>query len=112
MLLKLSINAEDFLKRETTSFVFTEIKPSRVLKILSKLDVAKATRLDQVCNKVHKLAPPVIYRKTDLFNLSLRSREFSDDWKLAKVSPVRIQINISVSTISRVFEKLVYKWSL
>ena len=41
-----SVNALNVLKRETTSFVFTEIKPSRVLKLLSKLDVAKATGLD------------------------------------------------------------------
>ena len=64
------------------------------------------------------LAAPVIYRQlTDLFNLSLKSREFPDDWKLAKVSPVfkvgeRKDPNnyrpISVlSTISTVFGKLV-----
>ena len=35
------------------------------------------------------LAAPVIYRQlTDLFNLSLKSREFPDERKLAKVSPV------------------------
>ena len=35
------------------------------------------------------LAAPVIYRQlTDLFNLSLKSREFPDEWKLAKFSPV------------------------
>ena len=58
-----SINPEDFLKRETTSFVFAEIKPSRVLKLLSKLDVAKATGFDQICNNVLKLAAPVIYKQ-------------------------------------------------
>ena len=64
------------------------------------------------------LAAPVIYRQlTDLFNLSLKSREFPDEWKLAKVSPVfkvgeRKDPNnyrpISVlSTTSTVFGKLV-----
>ena len=66
------------------------------------------------------VAAPVIYKQlTDLFNLSLKCREFPDDWKLAKVSPVfkageRKDPNnyrpISVlSTISRVFERLVYE---
>ena len=66
------------------------------------------------------VAAPVINRQlTDLFNLSLKSREFPNDWKLAKVSPVfsageRKDTNnyrlISVLlTISTVFEKLVYE---
>ena len=115
-----TINAEDYLKREPSSFEFAEIKSSRVFKLLSKLDVTKATGLDQISNKVLKLAAPVIYKQlTDLFNLSLKSREYPDDWRLAKVSPVfkageRNDPNnyrpISVlSTISRVFEKLVYE---
>lgn len=53
------------------------MKFSRVLKLLSKLDVAKGTGLDQICNKILKFAAPLIYRQlTDLFNLSLKSLEF------------------------------------
>ena len=67
-------NAEDYLKREPSSFEFAEIESSRVLKLLSKLDVTKATGLDQISNKVLKLAAPVIYKQlTELFNLSLKS---------------------------------------
>ena len=115
-----STNAEDYLKREPSSFEFAEIEPSKVLKLLSKLDVTKATGLDQISNKVLKQAAPVIYKQlTELFNLSLKSGEYPVDWKLAKVSPVfkageRNDPNnyrpISIlSTISRVFEKLVYE---
>ena len=53
------ISVQTFLRYllmpKTTSVVFTEIKPSRVLKLLSKLDVAKVTDLDQICNEVLKL---------------------------------------------------------
>ena len=74
--------------------------------------------MDEISNKVLKLAAPVVYKElTELFNLSLKSGEYTDDWKLAKVSPVfkageRNDPNnyrpISISsTISRVFEKLV-----
>ena len=84
-----TINAEDYLKREPSSFEFAEIKSSRIFRLLSKLDVTKATGLDQISNKVLKQATPVIYKQlTDLFNLSLKRREFPDDRKLAKVSPV------------------------
>ena len=57
--------------------MFTEIKPSRVLKLLSKLDVAKAT--GWICNKV----------LTDLFNLSLKSREFPDNGVLSEKSTLK-----------------------
>ena len=56
-------NAEGYLKREPSSFEFVEIESSRVLKLLSKLDVTKATGLDQISNRVLKLAAPVIYKQ-------------------------------------------------
>ena len=55
----------------------------------------------------------------DIFNLSLRTARFPDDWKLAKVTPVFKDGNrndcgnyrpISViSVVAKVFEKLVYQ---
>ena len=76
--------------------------------------------MDQISNRVFKLAAPVVYKQlSELFNLSLKSGEYPDDWKLAKVSPVfkagkRNDPNnyrpLSIlSTISIVFEKLVYE---
>ena len=114
------INLEDYLRREPSVFGFPEIDPSRVLNLLLKVDIARATGLDQISNKVLKLAAPIIYRQlTDLFNLSVKSGVFPVDWKLAKVSPIykigeRIDPNnyrlISVlSTIARIFEKVIYE---
>ena len=114
------VNAEDYLRQEPSVFEFPEIDPSRVLNLLLKVDIARATGLDQISNKVLKLAAPTIYRQlTDLFNLSVRSGVFPVDWKLAKVSPIyktgeRIDPNnyrpISVlSTIARNFEKVIYE---
>ena len=83
------VNTEDYLRREPSVFEFSEIDPSRVLNLLLKVDIARATGLDQISNKVLKLAAPIIYRQlTDLFNLSVRSGVFPVDWKLAKVSPI------------------------
>ena len=108
------------MRREPSVFEFYEIDPSRVLNLLLKVDIARATGLDQISNKVLKLAAPIIYRQlTDLFNLSVRSGVFPVDWKLAEVSPIyktgeRIDPNnyrpISVlSTIARIFEKVMYE---
>ena len=48
-----------------------------------------AIGLDQMCNKIVKLAAPVFTEQlTDLFKLSLKSLEFPDDWNLANVFPV------------------------
>ena len=64
-------NPEDYLKRHSTTFQLSEIKSSRVLKLLLKLDVSKATGVDQISNKILKLAGPAICNQlTDLFNLS------------------------------------------
>ena len=52
-----------YLKQEPFSFEFAEIESSRVLKLLYKLDVTKATGLDQISNKVLKQAAPVIYEQ-------------------------------------------------
>ena len=88
-LLTATKNAEDCLKCEPSSFKFAQIKPSRILKLLTKLDLDKATGLDQICNKILKLAAPVFYKQLAyLFNLSLKSLQFPHDWKLAKGFPV------------------------
>ena len=113
-------NPEDYLRRHSTTFQLSEIRSSSVLKLLLKLDVSKATGLDQISNKILKLAGPVICNQlTDLFNLSVKSGVFPNDWKLAKVSPIhktgeRNDANnyrpISVlPTIARIFEKLIYE---
>jgi len=76
--------------------------------------------VDQISKKVLTLAAPVIYKQlTEIFNLSLKSEEYPYDWKLAKVSPVfkagepndpnNFRPISILSTISRVFEKLVYE---
>ena len=102
-------NPEDYLKRHLTTCQLSEIKSCRVLKLLLKLDVSKATGLDQISNKILKLAGPVICNQLADPN----------DWKLAKVSPIhktgeQNDANnyrpISVlPTIAGIFEKLIYE---
>ena len=76
--------------------------------------------MDQISNKVLKLAAPVSYKQvTELLNPSGKSGEYPNDWKLAKVFPVfkagecndpnNYRPMSILSTIFRVFEKLVYE---
>ena len=87
---------------------------------LQEVNVAKATGHDNIPNKILKIAAPVISLSlADLFNLSITTNTFPDDWKVAKVFPLyksgeRNDANnfrpISVlPTITRGFERLVYE---
>ena len=91
-----------------------------MFKKLQEVNVAKATGHDNIPNKILKIAAPVISLSlADLFNLSITTNTFPDDWKVAKVFPLfksgeRNDPNnfrpISVlPTIARVFERLVYE---
>lgn len=93
--------------------------PSQVKKLLQKVNVSKATGLDNISNRILKIAAPVIYQQlTDIFNLSIKLNVFPTDWKKAKVLPVFKSGErddpgnyrpISVlPTIVRLFERLIY----
>lgn len=108
------------MRREPSAFELTEIDPSWVLNLFLKTNIAKATGLDEISTEVLRLAPPIIYRQlTDIFSLSVESRVFPEDWKLAKASPMyktgersdpHNYRPISVlSTIARNLEKAMYE---
>ena len=60
-----------------------------VLKQLSKLDVNKATGLDEISSYVLKIAAREIYQSvTHILNTSLQSNIFPSRWKDAKVIPI------------------------
>ena len=65
------------------------VTPSQVKKSLQKVNVSKATGLDNISNRILKIAAPVIHQQlTYIFNLSIKQSAFPDDWKKAKVLPV------------------------
>ena len=111
---------EKYLTKVDSTFCFTKIRPSRVLKLLQTSDVAKAIGIDNISNKIVKLCAPYIYESLSaIFNLSLETNVVPSDWKIAKATPIfkvgdRCDRNkyrpISViSTVVRIFEKLVYE---
>ena len=98
---------------------FQLITEAQVLKIITKLAKGKATGLHDVPSRAlkncaEKITPSLSY----IFNLSVRTRVFPDDFKIARVAPVFKNGDIGdpgnyrpisvLPTIARVFEKLIY----
>ena len=81
-----------FLKYVATTdkkFVINPTHPNRVLELLLKLSEKKATGLDSISSKLLKISAPVICTSiAEVFNCSISSGIFPDDWKLARVTPV------------------------
>ena len=100
-------------------FGITPICSAKVLELFLNLSDRKATGLDNICSKLLKIAAPVIATFiTDLFNCSISTGVFPDEWKLARLVPVfkkgiRSDVNnyrpISIiPIIAKVFEKAIY----
>ena len=114
-----SVTPESFVKPVISHFQFTEISVLAVQRKLSQLLIGKACGIDGISAKILKYASTVISDPLCyIFNKSLSSGIFPDNWKIAKVFPiykgnVKNDPNnyrpISVLPIVvKVFEKLVY----
>ena len=101
-------------------FKFRSLKPTEVYKILSKLKNGKATGLHMISNSALKGVKDIIAPSmADIFSASTEKKIFLDDFKTARVTPIFKReekeelgnyrpISI-ISSIARVFEKLLYQ---
>lgn len=116
---KSSTSSSHYFEEKNCKFSFTKISERKVYDLLSSLSTAKATGLDGISSKILKIAAPVITSTlTFLFNKSIETSVFPDDWKGARVSPIfkagdRDNIDnyrpISVlSAVTKIFEKVVF----
>lgn len=114
-----NLTYRDYLPISDCVFNFEPVSPNRVLKLILKLSNKKATGLDGISGKLIKLsAPYIVLPISKLFNCSLRTGIFPDEWKSARVTPVfkngsRSDLNnyrpISIlPMIAKVFEKIIY----
>ena len=110
---------EEFLTKMPQRFHFEQISASAVAKVIGKLPANKATGLDNLPTEILKIASDVIsYSLAYIFNASIASGIFPDDWKVAKVSPLykansRSEANnyrpISIlPVVSKVVEKIIF----
>jgi hypothetical protein len=71
-----------------SQFYFYTITESSILKNLMNLKISKATGVDGIPAKILKLSCNIIAPSlTYIFNLSISTGVFVDDWKRAKVIP-------------------------
>ena len=100
-------------------FSFSSTSSSIVFSHLNKLCRSKATGLDNISAKIiRECADMISVSLCDLFNKSLLSGIFPDDWKCARVTPLFKQGEASdlnnyrpisvISVIANVFERIVY----
>ncbi|CAB4020997.1 Hypothetical predicted protein, partial [Paramuricea clavata] len=72
-----------------TTFCFSDISVHQVLNNLKQLVTSKATGVDKIPAKVLKLSADIIAPSlTTIFNQSLHTGIFVNDWKLACVQPI------------------------
>ena len=80
---------EEFLTETDKNFVFEKTTPTRVFALLSKLCKSKATGLDNLSAKLLRECPGVLAESlTHIFNQSLMTGIFPDEWKSARVTPL------------------------
>lgn len=73
-----------------SQFYFSTITESRILKNLRNLKVSIATGVDGILAKMLKLSCDIIASSlTYIFNLSISKGAFVNDWKTARLVPVR-----------------------
>ena len=109
----------DYVKDSKNRFHFSPIDESQVLFFLNQLCLSKASGLDRISARIiRESADQISFAICKIFNCSLETGVFPDDWKFAKVTPLfkqgeRNDINnyrpISViSVIAKVFERIIY----
>ena len=109
----------EFLKQTSNSFKFKHISPGCVANVIHKMPSNKAAGLDKIPCQILKTAVTIISEPlSKIFNKSISSGIFVDDWKKAKVTPIykegdKCDLNnyrpISVlSVVSKIFEKIVF----
>ena len=107
------------VKGISNGFEFRPTDSGRVLKLLKKLNKSKGAGLDKLSSRLIRECTDLISPYISIiFNCSLTTGTFPDDWKLAKVTPIfkhgdRSDMNnyrpISViSAVAKVFERIVY----
>ena len=109
----------DCIASSDNKFIFSPTINSNVCSLLNKLSKSKATGVDDISAKlVGECADLISIPLCNIFNNSLSSALFPDDWKCGRVTPLfkqgkRTDVNnyrpISVISITaKVFERIVY----
>ncbi len=105
--------------RQDITFNFSEIHPDEVIHQLTNLKISKLTGIDNIPAKALKIAANIIGPSLAwIFNLSIKTGIYVDEWKKARVVPIYKSNNrqkcenyrpISIlPTISKILERSVF----
>ena len=108
-----------FLEGTDKRFELKSTNPSKVFSLLSKLCKSKATGLDMIFARLlRECADLIADPMCSIFNQSIRSGIFPQEWKCAKVIPLFKEGNHSdlnnyrpisiVPIVAKVFERIIY----
>ena len=115
-----SVSFEDYITPSVSSFTLNEISCDVVHRLVSSLQINKATGLDGISARLLKEAcPKIVPSLTHIINLSIRSGCFPEEWKISKVLPLYKEdiksypnnyrpVSI-LPVVSKIIEKLIFK---
>ena len=96
---------DEFLTETDKNFVFEKTTPTHVFALLSKLCKSKATGLDNISAKLPRECPDLLVESlTYIFNESLMTGLFPDEWKSARVTPLYKKI-LGSTLIRRIIDQ-------
>ena len=84
-------SCRDFIPQDepVERFTFQPVNVATVYRLITKLNISKATGIDEISAKVLKAAAPAVAEPlTRIFNMSIVSDKFPAEWKVARVTPI------------------------
>ena len=83
------IQVQNLMQQRSSTFQLRPVHPDEISKIISSLKSSKSAGMDEIDTYILKLAKePLLPAITHLVNLSIRTKIFPKQWKLAKVIPL------------------------
>ena len=109
----------EYLPTANSVFSIEPTSSAKVLELMLKLSKNKAIGLDGISRQLIKISAPVIVASiTEIFNCSILTGIFPDEWKAARVTPVFKSGSPSdvnnyrpisiIPMIANIFEKIIY----
>ena len=83
------VSFQDFINKQDPEFSFQPVSIVKVYNLFNNLSTSKATGIDKISAKMLCAAACVIAPSlTEIFNMSIDSNRFPNDWKTARVIPL------------------------
>ena len=83
------VSFQDFINKQDPEFTFQPVSIVKVYNLFNNLSTSKATGIDKISAKMLCAAACVIAPSlTEIFNMSIDSNRFPNDWKTARVIPL------------------------